>query len=361
MKIAILAQLKQTKITGINRVTLGTLSELQKIDKENQYYFLGNTEWLPIKLDMIDLLFSSNSSILLNAAVVSHDLNIVHSHFRAFDINRKIPCGKILTVHDLMPLIHPEWNNNQYDYFDGPLRKCAQDADVVIAVSECTKRDIMEHFHLPEEKIKVIYSGLYPKKLFADDNMGKAISGLEKKQFLIVVSAIGANKNHVGMIKAFLQFKTHHPESEIKLVITGPIRQFQVIRDVMARYPNLLESVVFTGFVPDEELVWLYRNSLAFIYVSFYEGFGLPILEALSVGKAVICSETASMPEVGGEAAEYCNPYDVDSIEAAICHVVMNKNRRSELERKAIGQASKFSYVNTAKETLDIYRMFEGR
>ena len=162
----------------------------------------------------------------------------------------------------------------------------------------------------------------------------------------------------MGLIKAFLQFRTHHPESNIKLVITGPIRQFQVVRDVIEMYPNLSESVVFTGFVSDEELVWLYRNSLAFSYVSFYEGFGLPILEALSVGKAVICSETSSMPEVGGEAAEYCNPYDIDSIEEAIAHVVLCEERRKELEKKTFLQAAKFSYENTARETLNIYNMF---
>ena len=359
MKIGILAQLKQTKITGINRVTVGTLYELQKLDKENKYYFLGNTEWLPIQLDVIDLLYTSNDMILLNFAAMSHPLDVVHSHCRAFDLNSCIKCGKILTVHDLIPFLHPEWNNNQFDYFDGPLRKCAQNADIVIAVSECTKRDLVEHFHIKEDKIRVVYSGLYPKQVFASDDLGTAIPELEGKNFLIMVSAIGANKNHLGLIKAFLQFKAHYTQSDIKLVITGSIRQFQVIREVMELYSDFIDSVIFTGFVSDNELVWLYRNALAFAYVSFYEGFGLPILEALSVGKAVICSETSSMPEVGGDAVEYCNPYDIDSIETAIKNVVMNERYRKELESKALGQVAKFSYENTAKETLEIYRMFE--
>lgn len=359
MNIGILSQLKQTKITGINRVTVGTLSELQKLDTENRYVFLGRTDWLPIKLDTIDILFHSASMISLNYAVASHPLDLVHSHYRAFDLNVGMPCGKILTVHDLIPFLHPEWNNNQFDYFDGPLRKCACNADVVIAVSECTKRDLVEHFHVSEKKIKVVYSGLYPKQFFTPDNMGKAISDLIGEDFLIMVSAVGANKNQIGLIKAFLQFRLHHPESNVKLVITGPVRQFKVIRDVMKEYRDLSLSIVFTGFVTDEELVWLYRNSLAFVYVSFYEGFGLPILEALSVGKAVICSETSSMPEVGGEAAQYCNPYDIDSIETAIGNVVLDGKRRKELEAKAIAQAEKFTYGKTARETLEIYRMFE--
>lgn len=359
MNIGILAQLRQSKVTGINRVTLGTLNELQKQDTQNHYYYIGNTEWLPIRLDTIDILYDSAKSISLNFAVTAHPLDIVHSHYRPFELSRSIRCGKILTVHDLIPYLHPEWNNNQYDYFDGPIRKCAQETDVVIAVSECTKRDLVEQFHIPEEKIKVVYSGLYPKQLFAADDKGKAVRGLIRDKFIIMVSAVGANKNHAGLIKAYLQFCSHHPQSDIRLVVTGPVRQYQVIRDVLEQYPDLLENIIFTGFVTDEELIWLYRNALAFAYVSFYEGFGLPILEALSVGKAVICSETSSMPEVGGEAVQYCNPYDIDSIEDAIGQVVLNESRRKELEQKAIVQASKFSYENTAQKTLEIYRLFE--
>lgn len=360
MNIGILAQLKQSKVTGINRVTLGTLSELLKQDVHSHYYYIGNTEWLPIRLDTIDALYNSAGPILLNFAVTAHPLDIVHSHYRPFKLSKRIRCGKILTVHDLIPYLHPEWNNNQYDYFDGPIRKCAQEADVVIAVSECTKRDLVEQFHIPDEKIKVVYSGLYPDQFFTADDNGKAIAGLDVGKFIVMVSAVGANKNHAGLIRAYLQFRLHHPESDIKLVVTGPIRQYQVIREVLEQYSDLAGNVVFTGFVTDEELVWLYRSAEAFAYVSFYEGFGLPILEALSVGKAVICSETSSMPEVGGEAVQYCNPYDVDSIESAIEQVVLNDDRRKELEKMAMAQASKFSYENTARETLEIYRLFEG-
>ncbi len=359
MNIGILAQLRQSKVTGINRVTLGTLCELQKQDVQNHYYYIGNTEWLPIRLDTIDVLYNSAEAISLNFALTAHPLDIVHSHYRPFELSSGIRCGRILTVHDLIPYLHPEWNNNQYDYFDGPIRKCAQEADAVIAVSECTKRDLVEHFHIRDEKIKVIYSGLYPKQLFTAGDRGKAVAGLDSGGFIIMVSAVGANKNQAGLIRAYLQFRLHHPESDTKLVVAGPVRQYQVIRDVLEHYPDLSEQVVFTGYVTDEELVWLYRNALAFAYVSFYEGFGLPILEALSVGKAVICSETSSMPEVGGEAAQYCNPYDIDSMEAAIGQIVLDKNRRKELEGKALAQASKFSYEKTARETLEMYRLFE--
>lgn len=358
MNIGILAQLKQKKITGINRVTLGTVSELLKLDGENYYCWLGQTAWLPLTLDTVDVLFASDAPIQLSLAALSHGLDVVHSHYRPFTLSAGVPCGRILTVHDLIPLLHQEWNNNQWDYFDGPIRRCAQEADIVIAMSESTKRDVVEQYRIAEEKVKVVYSGLYPAKLFGTDAVGRQVDGLYAGKFLLMVSALGANKNLEGLVRAFLQFKTHHRESDVQLVVTGPVRQFQVVREITEKYPGLSESIVFTGFVSDEELVWLYRNALAFAYVSFYEGFGLPILEALSVGKAVICSETSSMPEVGGEAAQYCNPYETDSIEEAIAQVVLNENRRRELEKRAPLQAAKFSYEKTARETLEIYRRF---
>ena len=230
---------------------------------------------------------------------------------------------------------------------------------MIIAVSESTKKDVIEAYCIPEEKVRVVYSGIYPENAFTPDNSGKVITGLEGTSFLLSVSAVGANKNQGGMIRAFMQFKIHHPESNLKLVLCGPIRQYDVIRKIEDEYGDIGKEVVFTGFVSDDELAWLYHSAIAFIYVSFYEGFGLPILEALSAGRAVICSNTSSMPEVGGDAAEYCDPYDVDSIEVAITNVVMNEQRKSELESAATMQAAKFSYEKTAKETLEIYRSFE--
>lgn len=359
MNIGILAQIKQKKITGINRVTVGTLTELLKIDTENQYHYIGKADWLPVQLDTIDAIYSSNQEIPLNYLQLSHQLDIVHSHNRAFFLNRYMRCGKILTIHDMIPYKYPEWNGNNYDYFDGPMRRCAANADRIIAVSESTKRDIIECYGIQPEKISVIYSGLYPNKLFQEGDEGTAVSYLKDVKFLLSVSAISANKNQVGMIEAFLLFKERNKDSDIKLVIAGPVRQFQVIRQLMNRYHNAEKDVIFTGFVPDEQLVWLYRNAVAFLYVSFYEGFGIPVLEALSAGKAVITSNVSSMPEVGGSTVEYCDPHDVESIEQSMEKLVSDNSYRKTLENGAKDQASKFSYEKAARETLAIYKMFE--
>lgn len=359
MKIGILSQHKEKKITGINRVTMGLMSELLKLDKENQYVFLGRTKWLNLNMESIPLIPDTGMEMMLNYTLASYPLDVVHSHYNAFHANKNIKCGKILTIHDLIPLLYPGWYQSQYEYFNEAIRKSAQEADVVVAVSECTKRDIIEHYEISEDKVKVVYNGLYPPQLFQKSMSGKAVAELEDEEFILSVSGVGPHKNMVNMVEAFMHYQRKNPDSHLKLVLAGPVRRFQVIREIMGKYKDLSSNVILTGFVSDEELLWLYKKSLAFIYVSSYEGFGLPILEALSMGKAVICSDAASMPEVGGDAAAYCNPHEIESISDTISRVVCDGQYRHELEKKACGQAEKFSYAKSAAKMLEIYRMFE--
>lgn len=358
MKIGILSQIKEKNIAGINRVTMGTLTELLKLDQDNQYSFIGRTEWLSLPMESIPLVPATDRMFSLNYLMMAHPLDIVHSHYRPFHVGSHFPCGKILTIHDLIPLIYPEWYGVQYDYYNEVIRQGAVEADVVVAVSEYTKQDIVKYYGIPEEKIKVVYNGLFPSKLFGKDAVGEAVTGLEKVDFLLSVSGVGPHKNQTGLVEGFLRYRQHHPEDDLKLVLAGPVRRYEVVREILEKYKDVEKCVIFTGFVSDAQLIWLYRRARAFLYVSLYEGFGLPILEAMSVGKAVICSDTTSMPEVGGKAVEYCNPQETDSIEAAIAHVIDDKEYRNKLEAQALKQAALFSYSRAAHETLEIYHQF---
>ena len=142
MKIGVLSLYKEREITGINKVTTGLMEELLKQDQENEYVFLGKNDWLDLDMDYIPVLPDAGGSIQLNYALTTHPLDIVHSHYRPFELEQKIPCAKILTIHDLIPLIYPQWYGSQMEYYDVFIRKSAKSADKIIAVSECTKRDI---------------------------------------------------------------------------------------------------------------------------------------------------------------------------------------------------------------------------
>ena len=358
MNIGVLSLYKEREITGINKVTMGLMEELLKCDRDNAYVFLGKTDWLPLDMDYIPLLPDAGSSIQLNCAMLAHPLDIVHSHYRPFELSKGLPCAKILTIHDLIPLIYPQWYGSQFEYYDSSIRKCAKQADKIIAVSECTKRDVVEYYSISPDKIEVVYNGLSPTKLFADDARGEIVPELENTDFIFSVSGLGPHKNQGGLAEAFLLYKRRHPESDVKLVLTGPVRKYEVVREILSRNKDAAKNVIFTGFVSDEQLIWLYRNALAFVYVSFYEGFGLPILEALSVGKAVICADAASMPEVGGDAVAYCDPHEVESIETAIDKVVSDVAYRKHLEKRAGEQAAVFSYRKAAEELMKVYGTF---
>ncbi len=359
MKIGILSQLKEKNLTGINKMTVGVMREIQKIDEQNQYYLLGKSDWLKLDIDTVPMYQSSDRWGVLNYPVISHKLNVVHSYYKAFDLHDNIPCGKILTINDLIPYIHPDWTSKKLgQYFDTEVRRCAEKADVIIAISEYTKSDIIRYFNIPEDKIRVVYCGLFEEERYQRLQAGKTIDNLKQVDYILSVSAIHLNKNQEGLIKGFLQFKEKRPDCGMKLVLTGPTRNADSIPDDLKKHPNFEKDIIFTGYVTEDELIWLYHNAAAFAYVSFYEGFGLPILEAMAAGKAVICSDTTSMPEVGGDAVEYCNPYDYESIASAMDNVVYNTQRRKYLEEQALIQAKKFSYEKAARQILDIYGEF---
>lgn len=355
MHIGIIDEFREKQMTGINRVVCGTLEELIK-RTENTYSFLGQTHYLPIKIDEISLFFDKGKEIDLNFLLLSHKMDVVHSFYRAYRFNEKIHCAKVLTIHDLIMLTHPEVATQAvFNYFDGPLRRCARAADIIFADSESTKKDIIDYYKISEDKIEVVYPGLYPRTTRNLIAVSEKWQRLEKEKFILSVSGLTVYKNQLGLIKAFRVFMEKHPESDLKLVITGPPRmRMEEIYDELRKL-KYGDSVIFTGYVSEKELIWLYQNCLVYTSVSWYEGFGLTILEALNQGKAVICSNTTSMPEVGGDAVEYCNPFDIESIECAIERVVLDDNRRRYLEKKSIAQAEKFSYKIAAEKIMNEY------
>lgn len=359
MKIGILSQKEEKNIDGINRVTTCLMNELLKHDKENEYSFVGRTNWLDLDMPYCDIIPDTRKTMKLNYIVKYKKYDIVHSHYKPFDFNAKAGCAKIITIYDLLVLNNKEDNLGPYDFFNQEIRNCAKNMDAIIAISENTKKDIVNCFGINPDKIKVIYLGNYTSPKYIDIKQFNKIYKMVGDNYILSVSTMRKYKNVTGLVKAFCLFKEKNPGNDIKLVLTG---KNDLSMDVGLEIQDCMKKqkdIVFTGYVSDEELSVLYSNCLATAFVSFFEGFGLPVLEALSFGKTVICSNTTSIPEVGGDAVEYCNPYSIESIENSMENIIFNEIHRKELEKKALVQASKFSYQKTAKETLELYRQFE--
>ncbi len=356
MNIGIIYGMGEKKIVGVSNAFIGIMQEILKMDLNNEYYSLYDNYYkLPMHIEK-NIIKTNDFNENYDYYCFLHNIDILHSYWEAF-YGIKSKCYKILTCYDLIPLVKKEWHPGLYDYFNESLRHSAQEADKIIAISEYTKKDLVNYYNLKPEKIEVIYLGNKEQKIDRkkEDNREKNIIPIEE-EYILGVSSLVKYKNFDRMVEAFILFKERHRHSNLKLIITGKTAWDGLNKKSIVSYRNYEKDIIFTGYIDDYSLSLLYKNALAFVYVSLYEGFGLPILEAMGHGKAVVCSNTTSMPEVGGEAVEYCNPYEIDSIQQAIEKVVLNDVYRKELEQKAIIQSKHFSYHKAAEKTIEIYK-----
>lgn len=360
MKIGYKGYQPQKECTGINRVVKGTLEEIVAEEDIDAYYlgddFLGikKMNYIP---DLYQVSDYENYRKELHAMAKAYDLNIIHSFF--YPIGRIETKGTVLTVHDLAALTNPDWlsNNRIFELFDISLRSAVKEVDHIIADSIATKLDIQNKYGVEENRISVVYPGLYSENELTAEN--KKIDVRKKygikENYILSVCTVQPRKNLISLLRAFEIYK-ERKSTKLQLVICGASgwRNSDLFQTVSSS--KYCEDIIFTNYVPNAELDALYEEALMVAYVSYFEGFGLPILEALSKEKAVITSNVSSMPEVGGDAVCYVDPYSVEEIADAIQRLAEDDLYRIQLEKLAPIQASKFSYKKAARETIDIYK-----
>jgi len=358
MNIGIVLNNESNGLTGISKFVDATLEELLPLDKKNQYFcFRG--KYKNSNLNKIHILCDSlNEKSYIESYDLTayiHKIDIIHSFFPPI-CGMNYSCQKILTIHDMIPLIHPEWYSKElYNYFNILIRESVEEADKIITVSDYTKEQVIEFFNKPIDKVITIYPGLYQKMKYNEKVESEVKYCMSLGDYILFVSTMNPRKNFEGLVEAYITFRERYPLNHTKLVLVGKQGWGNVKINNLFHYEKYSDDIVMTGYVSDERLTHLYVHALSVAYVSFYEGFGLPILEAMAAGKAVICSNVTSMPEVGGDAVEYCNPYEIESILAAMESVILNDTRRKELEHKAIEQAKKFTFYKSAIKIMNIY------
>lgn len=344
--------------TGVSRYTAELVKHLLKIDQENQYFLYAGSlrqrsiiqafaAQLPRKTKLVLTLLSPKlADFAWNRfnLLPPPETDVFHAS------NWALPRTKsklITTIHDLTFLKYPQ-THTPYSVaaHTRHLNQAKKYADRIIAVSESTKKDLID-YGIPTEKITVIYEAAGSIFRPVDPRDVKAKHGLTKPYFLSVGTR-EPRKNLQRLIEAFSKLPTRS-DLEVTLVIVGPIGWGESLK--------IPSNVRFLGFVPDEDLAGLYSGAKAFVYPTLYEGFGLPVLEALNCGCPVITSNLSSLPEVGGEAAIYVNPLSVAEITQAMAAV-----RKLNLSGKSLTQAKKFSWEKTAKATLKVYQeVYENR
>ncbi|MGD8624458.1 MAG: glycosyltransferase family 1 protein [Anaerolineae bacterium] len=263
----------------------------------------------------------------------------------------------VLTVHDMIFKLFPEHQKPlNYWYLNATMPLYCRRAGAIITVSEASKRDIVEQYGLPPDKVTVIYEAAAPEfRPSPPDLLDEARRryGLPA-EYLIHVSTIEPRKNLTRLVEALQRLRDGG--LAVPLVVVGGKGW---LYDDFFRRLEMLEirdSVIFPGYVPGPDLPLLYGAARAAVMSSVYEGFGLPVLEAMACGTPVVSSETSALPELGGEAARYFDPHDVEAMAEAIRAIWIDDGLRAEMRRRGIKQAARFSWQRAASETMAVYR-----
>jgi glycosyltransferase involved in cell wall biosynthesis len=261
----------------------------------------------------------------------------------------------LLTVHDLSYLHYPEhFVPKLVRYLEQSVSRSVVRADWVLADSEATRSDLIAQLGTPAGKVQVLYSGVDPR--FSEEKEPKesehlrARYGLTAGSYVLSVGTIQPRKNYVRLIQAFAQLQTHNLTNK-QLVLAGG--RGWLYEDIFAEAERHGDRVRILGFVDEADLPALYRNAALFAFPSLYEGFGLPVLEAMACGTPVVCSNVSSLPEVAGDAALLVDPLDTGSIAEAMACVLQDVGLQRDMIARGRSQAAQFTWKKAARQLLD--------
>lgn len=360
-----------SRVGGNETYIHGLISGLKKIDRKNEYILYLTLDSLPngsLKESpnfKIKRLWPTHPLIRIPFVMPFHlaqdRLDVSLFQFVA----PPIAAGTyILSVHDLAYEHYPDcFKNHELLRLKMTTSYSARRAARVVTCSEYSKRDLVRFYRLRPDKIEVVYLG-------RGENF-RPISDQEKirrvrtkygtgSKFVLYVGNIQPRKNLVRLIRAFGILKKRHSIVQ-KLVVVGEKAWLYSDAFKEIRNQGLESEVVITGYVPEDDLPLLYNAADAFVYPSLFEGFGLPVLEAMSCGTPVITSNVSSLPEIAGDAAWYVDPISVDDIVDAVYKVISNESLQLSLRGKGLIRAQKFSWETTASHMLELFESVAAR
>jgi glycosyltransferase involved in cell wall biosynthesis len=266
----------------------------------------------------------------------------------------------VVTIHDLIALRFPEYFPAwQRLYAAAVLPRLARNARAVIAVSTATKQDIVERLGVAEQQVTVVPNGIEPAftaLVPGSDQAHEVRSRLRlPRDFVLTVGTLEPRKNLPRVLEALHRLRSRPATAGVHLVHAGPAGWLadDVARTVHALH--LSDAVHFLGFVPAADLAALYSLARICVYPSLYEGFGLPVVEAMACGCPVITSNVSSLPEVAGDAAVLVDPASADEITEAIASLWCDEPRRGALRARGLQRAGGFTWERTARETAAVY------
>lgn len=267
---------------------------------------------------------------------------------------------RVVTFHDLIPLLFRDHaprakKNRLFPVFKWIINTTAAKADAIIAVSESTRRDVLAHLRIPadrRDRVRVIHEGV-------GGEFHPAAKPARADVEFLFVGRRDPYKGLVLLVRALAEVRRLNLPARLRVIGSDDPRYPEARQEAAAL--GVDPHITWSGYVPEAELPQAYRAADVFVLPSRYEGFGLPVLEAMASGTPVICSNTSSLPEVAGEAALLIDPLRVESLAGAMREVVVSPELRTEMARKGLAQAARFSWDDTAAATLAVYEDAGGR
>jgi glycosyltransferase involved in cell wall biosynthesis len=371
MKIAINARFSgQEKIEGYGRFTNGLVCAMASAFPTDEFILMYD------KQPEISVMRQGNITELVKGPAARHPLlwklwydismpsmakkakaDLIFSPDGFCSLHSSVP--QVLAIHDLAFLHFPSGISRLYrSYYRYYTPQFIRKAKQIITVSEFSMRDIIDHYPHAKGKISVIYNASDKRFSPLGWNDKEQVKGkyADGSEYFLYAGSIHPRKNLVNLLKGFSWFKKRQ-RSNMKLIIAGRlawgadefVRQMQTYK--------YREEIVMTGYVSDGEMQQLIGAAYAMVYPSYWEGFGMPLLEAMQAGVPVITSASSSMPEIGGNAALYCEPGDSEGWGKAMGLLYKDENLRSSLINKGFERASLFSWEESAKKLRDIFEL----
>lgn len=363
-KILIDAIALLSPLTGIGRYSYEVSKFIQKEQNIQTNFFYGYTSKELIKPSDKPAIKSLKSQLIRIPLLkkLSRQLIVIITKFTSstYDLYwqpnfipyQGIKAKKIITsVHDFSFLLNADFHpKERIEYFQKNFFKNITRSDLIITGSEFSKLEIIDRLEIEPSKVKVIYHGIDHQHFKILDDL--SIQFNLPRKFIFSVGSIEPRKNLLGLLKAY-EFLDSNIKSEYKLVLAG-FKGWEN-KEIMKLIELNKEHIHYLGFISDEELVKIYNLASLFAYPSFYEGFGLPVLEAMACGTPVVCSDHSSLPEVGGDAVLYCNPNSVEDIKEKIELVLKDNTLQKNMIQKGLQRASTFTWKKSAQEHMQLF------
>ncbi len=352
--------------TGIGTYTSNLLKNILSLDSENYYHLY----WSGRNYDSFS---KHNSKIILSSNkyhsffeekyfpsnLERENIDIFHIPQNGIGLSDSIHCKKIVTIHDLIPYVMPETVGKGYlKKFLMEMPRIIESSDAIITVSNYSKKDILRFFPINPDKIFVTPLAASEKYKPMDSLHCKAFLKDHyniTKPFILYIGGFSPRKNVNTLIQSFSKIYSKL-DKEHYLVIVGATNknQFSYLNELQTDL-DISNHIIFTNYVPEDELPIFYNGCEVFAYPSLYEGFGLPLLEAMNCGTPVISSNITSIPEVVRDAGVLIDPLNIDELSESLLKILTNIDLKNSFKARGVEQAKNFSWEATAKATISVY------